>query len=56
MATTFVQVLKEKGWVEIIQDWEYRKGNWFLLNLRENDSSLVHYQYFIQRKTLSTPT
>ena len=27
----FVALLKNNGWLEILEDWEYRKGSWVIL-------------------------
>jgi len=26
----FIDFLKENGWMEVQEDWEYRKNNWFM--------------------------
>ena len=31
MKTNFINILKETGWIEINEDWEYRKKNWFII-------------------------
>lgn len=30
MRKSLIQTLKESSWTEIKEDWEYRKGNWFV--------------------------
>lgn len=31
MGKSLIQTLKEKGWTEVKEDWEYRKEKWVLL-------------------------
>jgi len=31
MRKSLVQTLKENGWTEVKEDWEFRKGNWVVL-------------------------
>ena len=31
MKMDFINMLKENGWTEVREDWEYRKKSWFIL-------------------------
>ena len=31
MSTIFLNTLNENGWIEVKEDWEYRKNDWFIL-------------------------
>jgi hypothetical protein len=31
MGKSLIETLKENGWTEVKEDWEYRKGNWVIL-------------------------